>query len=135
VIQRLYHHEKQPILTAALVPAVGDWAVAVERAGSVGHLAMPLSPESLSRLAAMPPRRCATPTLTAPPTATSPLLAEVAQIVGRGGWRRQTVGFWAPSGGVGKTTLSVNVAAAPGAALPHRLWQRGRCLRLRRLLD
>jgi len=57
VIQRLYHHERQPILTVALVPAVGDadaghpLAVAAdarrpkEKAGAVGHLTTPLSPE------------------------------------------------------------------------------------------
>jgi MinD-like ATPase involved in chromosome partitioning or flagellar assembly len=121
VIQRLYHHERQPILTVALVPAVGDWAVTMEKAGAVGHLTTPLSPESLARLAAMLPPAVRDAYAHRSSDSYIPRLsAEVAQIVDRGGWRRQTVGFWAPSGGVGKTTLSVNVATSLGVIANKR---------------
>lgn len=121
VVQRLYHHEERPILTVAIVPAVGDWAVTMEKAGAVGHLTIPLSPESVPRLAAMlPPAVRDAYAYRASDKYVPRLSPEVAQIVDRGGWRRQTVAFWAPSGGVGKTTLSVNVAVALGVIANKR---------------
>jgi len=120
-VQRLYHYEEHPILTVALVPAVGDWAVTMEKAGAVGHLTTPLSPESVSRLAAMLPPAVRDAYAYRTSDKYIPRLSpEVAQIVDQGGWRRQTVAFWAPSGGVGKTTLSVNVAAALGVIANKR---------------
>ena len=121
VVQRLYHYEEHPILTVALVPTVGDWAVTMEKAGAMGHLTTPLSPESISRLAAMLPPAVRDAYAYRTSDKYVPRLSpEVAQIVDRGGWRRQTVAFWAPSGGVGKTTLSVNVAAALGVIANKR---------------
>ena len=121
VVQRLYHHEERPILTVAIVPAVGDWAVTMEKAGAVGHLTTPLSPESVPRLAAMLPPAVRDAYAYRTSDKYVPRLSpEVAQIVDRGGWRRQTVAFWAPSGGVGKTTLSVNVAVTLGVIANKR---------------
>jgi MinD-like ATPase involved in chromosome partitioning or flagellar assembly len=121
VIQRLFHYEERPVLTVALVPATGDWAVTMEKAGAVGHLTTPLSPESLPRLAAMlPPAVRDAYAHRASDSYIPRLSPQVAQVVDRGGWRRQSVGFWAPSGGVGKTTLSVNVAAALGVIANKR---------------
>ncbi len=121
LVQRLYHYEQRPILTVAVVPAVGDWAVTMEKAGAVGHLTTPLSPESISRLGAMlPPAVRDAYAYRASDRYVPRLSPEVAQIVDRGGWRRQTVAFWAPSGGVGKTTLSVNVAVALGVIANKR---------------
>jgi pilus assembly protein CpaE len=121
VVQRLYHHEERPILTVAIVPAVGDWAVTMEKAGAVGHLTIPLSPESVPRLAAMLPPAVRDAYAYRTSDKYVPRLSpEVAQIVDRGGWRRQTVAFWAPSGGVGKTTLSVNVAVTLGVIANKR---------------
>jgi len=115
VVQRLYHYEEHPILTVALVPSVGDWAVTMEKAGAVGHLTIPLSSESIPRLAAMlPPAVRDAYSYRTSDKYIPRLSQEVAQIIDRGGWRRQTVAFWAPSGGVGKTTLSANVAVALG---------------------
>ncbi len=121
VVRRLYHYEEHPILTVALVPTVGDWAVTMEKAGAMGHLTTPLSPESISRLAAMLPPAVRDAYAYRTSDKYVPRLSpEVAQIVDRGGWRRQTAAFWAPSGGVGKTTLSVNVAAALGVIANKR---------------
>ena len=121
VVQRLYHYEEHPILTVAIVPAVGDWAVTMEKAGAVGHLTTPLSPESVPRLAAMLPPAVRDAYAYRTSDKYVPRLSpEVAQIVDRGGWRRQTVAFWAPSGGVGKTTLSVNVAVTLGVIANKR---------------
>jgi MinD-like ATPase involved in chromosome partitioning or flagellar assembly len=115
LVQRLYHYEEHPVLTVALVPAVGDWAVTMEKAGAVGHLTTPLSPEGIARLAAMLPPAVRDAYAYRTSDKYIPRLSrEVAQIVDRGGWRRQTVAFWSPSGGVGKTTLSVNAAVALG---------------------
>jgi MinD-like ATPase involved in chromosome partitioning or flagellar assembly len=121
LVQRLYHYEERPILTVALVPAVGDWAVTMEKAGAVGHLTTPLSPEGISRLAAMLPPAVRDAYAHRTSDKYIPRLSqEVAQIVDRGGWRRQTVAFWSPSGGVGKTTLSVNAAVALGVTANKR---------------
>lgn len=122
LIQRLYHYEEHPILTVALVPTVGDWAVTMEKAGAVGHLTTPLSPESISRLGAMLPPAVRDAYAHRTSDKYIPRLSpEVAQIVDRGGWRRQTVAFWAPSGGVGKTTLAVNVAVVLGVVANKRV--------------
>ena len=115
IVQRLLHYEERPILTVALVPGAGDWAVTMEKVGAVGHLTTPLSPESVPRLAALLPPAVRDAYAHRTSDSYVPRLSrEVAQIVDRGGWRRQTVAFWSPSGGVGKTTLSVNTAAALG---------------------
>jgi Flp pilus assembly CpaE family ATPase len=115
LVQRLLHHEERPILTVAVVPAVGDWAVTMEKAGAVGHLTTPLSRESIARLAAMLPPAIRDAYAYRTSDKYIPRISrEVAQIVDRGGWRRQMVAFWSPAGGVGKTTLAANVAAALG---------------------
>lgn len=121
IVQRLYHYEERPIITVALVPTTGDWAVTMEKAGAVGHLTTPLSSHSVSRLAAMlPPAVRDAYAHRTSDTYVPRLSPDVAKIVDRGGWRRQTVAFWSPAGGVGKTTLSVNTAAALGVLANKR---------------
>src|SRR5512136_1744763 len=41
VVRRLSQHPQRPIITIALVPTVGDWAVTFQRAGAAGHLLVP----------------------------------------------------------------------------------------------
>ncbi|RME41763.1 MAG: hypothetical protein D6796_15410, partial [Caldilineae bacterium] len=86
-----------------------------ERAGAVGHLYTPLDSSSVRRLAASIPRQLREALQYRASDKYIPQLSrEAAQIVDRGGWQRQVVAFWSPSGGVGKTTLSANLAAALG---------------------
>jgi pilus assembly protein CpaE len=121
IIQRLYHFAERPIITVALVPGSGDWAVTMEKAGAVGHLATPLSSDSIARLAAiLPPAVRDAYAHRTSDTYVPRLSPDVAKIVDRGGWRRQTVAFWSPAGGVGKTTLAVNTAAALGVIANKR---------------
>jgi len=114
-IQQLYHYEKKPIITIAAVPAFGDWAPTMERAGAKGHITLPFNPEKVSRLVAMIPPLMREAYQERTSTSYIPKLdTELAEAVARRGFQRQLVCCWAPKGGVGKTLLAVNMACLLG---------------------
>jgi pilus assembly protein CpaE len=122
LIQRLYHHEEHPILTVGVVDPTGDWAETMTKAGAVGHLNKPLTPEKLGKLAGMLPGAVKKAYQHRSSESYIPRVsAEVAQVIDRGGWRRQTIAIWSPAGGVGKTSLAANVAAVLGVIANKRV--------------
>ena len=115
VIQRLLHYEKKPIITIAAVPAFGDWAPTMERAGARGHITLPFNPDKVSRLVAMIPPLLREAYQERTSTSYIPKLdTKLAEAVARRGFQRQVVCCWAPKGGVGKTLLAVNMACLLG---------------------
>ncbi len=122
LIQRLYHHEEHPILTVAVVDPVGDWAETMTKAGAVGHLNKPLTPEKLGKLAGMLPVAMKKAYQHRSSESYIPRVsAEVAKVIDRGGWRRQTIAIWSPAGGVGKTSIAANLAAELGVVANKRV--------------
>jgi Flp pilus assembly CpaE family ATPase len=121
VIQRLLHNPERPIVTVAAVPAAGDWAVTMEQAGAVAHLTTPLSDQSLAKLASTVPGAVRDALVFRTSDSYVPRVSEeVARIIDTGGWQKQMIGFWSPSGGMGKTTLAVNTAACLGVIANKR---------------
>lgn len=122
VIQRLYHHPDRPILVIGLVNPGTDWARTMEDAGAVGHINRPLVPEAMGRLSQMAHAALREAyEFRASDKYIPQVSPQVAAVVDRGGWMRQTVAFWSPTGGVGKTTLAVNVAVALGVMANKRV--------------
>lgn len=115
-VQRLYHHEKKPVVViAALPPGPGDWQESMYRAGAKGHVQLPLTEESVRRL----PGIIHTAIESALQERASPgyipqVSPEVATAIATRGWQRASVVIWANKGGVGKSTIAENVAALLG---------------------
>jgi len=121
LIGRLYHFAERPIIVIGLVPADGDWARSMEQAQAQGHLLTPLSPSDMQRLATLAHGGLRKALQYRSSDSYVPRISPAtAKIVDRGGWQRQTVVFWSPSGGVGKTTLAVNTALCLGAIAGKR---------------
>jgi pilus assembly protein CpaE len=115
MVQRLYHHPERPIITVALVSKGGDWARTMEMAGAVGHVYTPLDTSIVRQLAStIPPALRDAYSYRTSDKYVPQLAPTTAKIIDRGGWQRQVVAFWSPSGGVGKTTLSANLATSMG---------------------
>ena len=121
-IQRLYHHEKKPIVViAALPPGPGDWQESMYRAGAKGHIQLPLTEGSVRRL----PGIIHTAIQSALQDRASPgyipqVSSEVAQVITTYGWQRATVVVWANKGGVGKSTIAENIAVMLGVVAARR---------------
>ena len=114
-IQQLFHHPAYPIVAVGLVPKGGDWARSMEMAGAAGHLYTPLDATATRKLATLLPAAIREAYRYRTSDRYIPRIApETARIIDRGGWQRQVVAFWSPSGGVGKTTLACNLATALG---------------------
>jgi pilus assembly protein CpaE len=115
IVQRLFHHPASPIVAVGLVPKGGDWERTMEMAGAAGHLYTPLDTTATRKLAALLPGALREAYRYHTSDKYIPRIApETARIIDRGGWQRQVVATWSPSGGVGKTTLAGNLAAALG---------------------
>lgn len=113
VIPCLYHHPKKPVVTIALVSQENrDWAAEMERLGAVGHLISPLTDEQLARLAEIVPAAISRAWQERQSPRYVPRLSlEEAMVADRYGWQKQSLAVWSASGGQGKTTLAVNIAA------------------------
>lgn len=115
VIRELFHYPDRPILTIALVPEAGDWAISMEKAGAVGHLTTPVTTSKLGDLAKLVSVKTREAFKFRASDSYIPQLSpDVARVVDRGGWQRTSIAVWSMAGGVGKTTLAVNMAVALG---------------------
>ncbi len=115
VVRRLSQHPQRPILTIGLVPTVGDWAVTFQRAGAAGHLLVPATEATVEQLLAMAPSllQKAYEERTRP-TYIPQIDAQTAAMIAASGYQRQIVASYSPKGGVGKTTMGVNLATLLG---------------------
>ena len=124
VIQKLLQYEERPIVTAALVPRSGDWAITMEDAGAVAHLYAPLDASSLKRLENSLAQELRKAEQYRDSTAYVPNIdRKMAAIMAQGakGWSRQVVTVYSNVGGVGKTTTAVQLATILGTKTPLKV--------------
>jgi pilus assembly protein CpaE len=115
VIARLSQYPKRPIVTIGLVPMTGDWAVTFQRAGAAAHLLVPATQATVEQLLAMAPSLIQKAyEERAKPTYIPQIDAQTAAMIAASGYQRQIVASYSPKGGVGKTTMGVNLATLLG---------------------
>jgi pilus assembly protein CpaE len=113
IVQELLLHEDKPIAAVGLIPAGTNYAAEYQRFGMKGFVTTPLDVSQARRLpdiirhavqVAREERASRTFTPITP--------QEAMQILDRGGWQQATIAVYSPKGGVGKTTVAVNLACA-----------------------
>jgi Flp pilus assembly CpaE family ATPase len=114
-IQRLYHHEQKPIVTLGAIPPQGDWGSKLYQLGIKGHIDLPIGETQARALVAMGHQAVQDALRERSSPAYIPQVStQVAQIIATHGWEKSMVAVWAAKGGVGKSTISENLAAVLG---------------------
>ena len=114
-IQRLYHHAAKPIVTLAALPPQGDWGSKLYQLGIKGHVDLPIGEAQARNLVAMAHTAVQDALRDrASPSYIPQIAPQVAQVIATHGWEKSVVAVWAAKGGVGKSTISENLAAVLG---------------------
>jgi len=114
-IQRLYHHESKPIVTLGAIPPQGDWGSKLYQLGIKGHVDLPIGEAQARTLVAMGHQAVQDALRErSSPSYIPQVSTQVAQIIATHGWEKSMVAVWAAKGGVGKSTISENLAAVLG---------------------
>jgi pilus assembly protein CpaE len=115
LIQELLLNPEKPIAAVGLVPAGSTYAAEYQRFGMKGFVTTPLDSVQAQRLPDLVSEAVRMAREEREARTFTPVTAEDAlAIIDRGGWQQQTIAVFSPKGGVGKTTISVNLAAAFG---------------------
>jgi Flp pilus assembly CpaE family ATPase len=114
-IQKLYYFEKKPIVCIGAVPPYNDWAQMMHQMGAKAHVARPINEETARKLIAIINGQAQEALRQrASPSYIPQIDSRTAQVLASRGWRQTNVVVWGPKGGVGKTTIACNLAAALG---------------------
>jgi MinD-like ATPase involved in chromosome partitioning or flagellar assembly len=114
LIGDLLHYEERPIPSIGLIPPLESRADEMYAVGMKGHVSTPLDDVQIRRLLELIPEAVTKARAERQSADYTPLAAPTLQTVADSGWQRMTVAFWGTGGGVGKTSLAVNFAAAFG---------------------
>jgi pilus assembly protein CpaE len=115
LIQELLLDETRPIAAVGLIPAGSRYAAEYQQLGMKGYVTTPLDATQVQRLPDLVQEAVHLAQSERESRSFTPVTAEDAlSILDRGGWQQQTVAVYSPKGGVGKTTISVNLACALG---------------------
>ena len=114
-IQRLYHHESKPIVTLGAIPPEGDWGSKLYQLGIKGHVDLPIGEAQARALVAMAHKAVQEALRErSSPSYIPQVSTQVAQVIATHGWEKSLVAVWGAKGGVGKSTISENLAAILG---------------------
>jgi pilus assembly protein CpaE len=115
LIQELLVNEDKPIAAVGLIPAGTNYAAEYQRFGMKGFVITPLDANQVQQLANQVIEAVRRSQAERNSRAFTPVTAtDALAILDRGGWQQQSIALFAPKGGVGKSTLSANLAAALG---------------------
>jgi len=114
LIQDLLLWEDHPIATIGLVPVIGDYAQEMYDHGCKSHVNTPLDATQVRKLLEQVPIAVQAARDERASDTFVPVSREVLATVASTGWQAKTIAIWSPKGGVGKTWLSVNLAATLG---------------------
>lgn len=116
LIQEFLLHPDKPIASVGLIPAGTQYAAEYQRFGMKGFVITPLDELQVQQVAPLVIEAAQRAQDERRSRAFTPVTAEDAlAILDRGGWQQQSIALFSPKGGVGKSTLAVNLAAAFGA--------------------
>ena len=115
LVQELLLNEDKPIAAVGLIPAGSQYAAEYQRFGMKGFVTTPLDHTQVQNLPTLVIEAVRLAQDERRSRSFTPVTAEDAlAILDRGGWQQQTIAVFSPKGGVGKSTLSANLAAAFG---------------------
>ena len=114
-IQRLYHYASKPIVTLGAIPGEGDWGSKLYQLGIKGHVDLPIGEAQARALVAMAHKAVQDALRErSSPSYIPQVSTQVAQVIATHGWEKSMVAVWGAKGGVGKSTISENLAAILG---------------------
>jgi pilus assembly protein CpaE len=115
LIQELLLNEARPIPAVGLIPAGSGYAAEYQTFGMKGYVTTPLDTTQVQRVPDLVREAVRMAEEERQSRSYTPVTAEDAlSILDRGGWKQQTIAVYSPKGGVGKSTISANLAAALG---------------------
>ena len=114
LINDLLLWEDHPIAVIGLVPAVGDYTQEMYNHGAKAHVVTPLDDVQMRKLLEQIPLALQAARDERTSDSFVPIDRNLLAQVANSGWQAKTIAVWSPKGGVGKTFLSVNLAAALG---------------------
>ena len=115
LIQELLLDVDRPIASVGLLPAGSNYAAEYQQHGMKGFITTPLDTMQMQRIPSLVREAVRLAQEERQSRSFAPVTAQDAlAILDRGGWQQQTIAVYSSKGGVGKSTIATNLAAALG---------------------
>ncbi len=114
LVSELLHYDERPIASIGLLPPLESRTDELLALGMKGYVSLPLDAAQLRRLLELIPAAVTQARAERASSSYVPLDTPTLYTLAEAGWQRMVIALWGTGGGVGKTSLSINVAAALG---------------------
>lgn len=114
LVSELLHYDEHPIAVIGLLTPLESRTDELLALGMKGYISLPLDPAQLRRLLELIPDAVLRARAERANASYVPLDTPTLHTVAEAGWQRLVIALWGTGGGVGKTSLAINLAAALG---------------------